>query len=150
MFTAIAPAIWGSTYIVTTQYLPNFSPMTVAMLRALPAGLLLVMIVRQIPTGIWWMRIFILGALNISLFWSLLFISVYRLPVVVPVTSGGNFARTAGFAVSLDGVGIRTTGVVRCDQPRTIDMKARGGKRLERVPETIMNEVLGRLSTILT
>ncbi len=61
-----------------------------------------------------------------------------------------HFARTAGFAVSLDGVGIRTTGVVRCDQPRTIDMKARGGKRLERVPETIMNEVLGRLSTILT
>ena len=49
---------------------------------------------------------------------------VTRLPVVVPVTSGGNFARTAGFAVSLDGVGIRTTGVVRCDQPRTIDMKA--------------------------
>ncbi len=43
-----------------------------------------------------------------------------------------------------------STGVVRCDQPRTIDMKARGGKRLERVPETIMNEVLGRLSTILT
>ncbi|EER0445176.1 hypothetical protein RPG26_005062, partial [Escherichia coli] len=40
LFTAIAPAIWGSTYIVTTQYLPNFSPMTVAMLRALPAGLL--------------------------------------------------------------------------------------------------------------
>ncbi len=79
LFTAIAPAIWGSTYIVTTQYLPNFSPMTVAMLRALPAGLLLVMIVRQIPTGIWWMRIFILGALNISLFWSLLFISVYRI-----------------------------------------------------------------------
>ncbi len=38
LFTAIAPAIWGSTYIVTTQYLPNFSPMTVAMLRALPAG----------------------------------------------------------------------------------------------------------------
>ncbi len=45
---------------------------------------------------------------------------VTRLPVVVPVTSGGNFARTAGFAVSLDGVGIRTTGVVRCDQPRQL------------------------------
>ncbi len=88
LFTAIAPAIWGSTYIVTTQYLPNFSPMTVAMLRALPAGLLLVMIVRQIPTGIWWMRIFILGALNISLFWSLLFISVYRLPGGVAATVG--------------------------------------------------------------
>ncbi len=88
VMTAIAPAIWGSTYIVTTQYLPNFSPMTVAMLRALPAGLLLVMIVRQIPTGIWWMRIFILGALNISLFWSLLFISVYRLPGGVAATVG--------------------------------------------------------------
>jgi mRNA interferase ChpB len=75
---------------------------------------------------------------------------VTRLPVVVPVTSGGNFARTAGFAVSLDGAGIRTTGVVRCDQPRTIDMKARGGKRLERVPEAIMDDVLGRLATILT
>ena len=62
--------------------------MTVAMLRALPAGLLLVMIVRQIPTGIWWMRIFILGALNISLFWSLLFISVYRLPGGVAATVG--------------------------------------------------------------
>lgn len=74
---------------------------------------------------------------------------VTRLPIVVSVTSGGNFARTAGLAVSLDGAGIRTTGVVRCDQHRTIDMKARGGKRLERVPETIMNEVLGRLSTIL-
>ena len=52
---------------------------------------------------------------------------VTRLPVVVPVTSGGNFARTAGFAVSLDGVGIRTTGVVRCDQPRTIDMNKKTG-----------------------
>ncbi|WP_254526229.1 type II toxin-antitoxin system PemK/MazF family toxin, partial [Klebsiella pneumoniae] len=40
--------------------------------------------------------------------------------------------------------------VVRCDQPRTIDMKARGGKRLERVPEAIMDDVLGRLATILT
>ena len=58
------------------------------LLRALPAGLLLVMIVRQIPTGIWWMRIFILGALNISLFWSLLFISVYRLPGGVAATVG--------------------------------------------------------------
>ncbi|WP_407207027.1 DMT family transporter [Citrobacter sedlakii] len=87
LFTAIAPAIWGSTYIVTTQYLPNFSPMTVAMLRALPAGLLLVMIVRQIPRESGGC-IFILGALNISLFWSLLFISVYRLPGGVAATVG--------------------------------------------------------------
>ncbi|PQQ32480.1 mRNA interferase PemK [Photorhabdus luminescens] len=75
---------------------------------------------------------------------------VTRLPVVVPVTSGGNFARTAGFAVSLDGAGTRTTGVVRCDQPRTIDMGAWGGKRLERVPAKIMDDVLARLTVILS
>lgn len=72
-----------------------------------------------------------------------------RLPVVVPVTSGGNFARTAGFAVSLDGGGTKTTGVIRCDQPRTIDMEARNGKRLERIPDSITNEVLARLEAIL-
>ncbi|MBA7847873.1 type II toxin-antitoxin system PemK/MazF family toxin [Klebsiella sp. RHBSTW-00484] len=73
-----------------------------------------------------------------------------RLPVVVPVTSGGNFARTAGFAVSLDGAGTKTTGIIRCDQPRTIDMEARNGKRLERIPEAIVNEVLARLEAILS
>lgn len=73
-----------------------------------------------------------------------------RLPVIVPVTSGGNFARMAGFTVSLDGAGTKTTGVIRCDQPRTIDMGARNGKRLERIPDSIMNEVLGRLEAILT
>ncbi|PRD16924.1 type II toxin-antitoxin system PemK/MazF family toxin [Pantoea coffeiphila] len=72
-----------------------------------------------------------------------------RLPVVVPITSGGNFARTAGFAVSLDGAGTKTTGVIRCDQPRTLDMEVRNGKRLERVPEVIVNEVLARLEAIL-
>ncbi|MER9714215.1 EamA family transporter [Mesorhizobium sp. M0213] len=86
LLTAIAPAIWGSTYIVTTQFLPNFSPMTVAMLRALPAGLLLLAIVRQLPTGIWWLRSFLLGALNISIFLSLLFVAAYRLPGGVAAT----------------------------------------------------------------
>ncbi len=73
-----------------------------------------------------------------------------RLPVVVPVTSGGNFARTAGFTVSLDGVGTKNTGVIRCDQPGTIDMVARNGKRLERIPEAVVNEVLARLEAILS
>lgn len=86
LLTAIAPAIWGSTYIVTMQFLPNFSPMTVAMLRALPAGLLLLAIVRQLPTGIWWLRSFLLGALNISIFLSLLFVAAYRLPGGVAAT----------------------------------------------------------------
>ncbi|WJW93286.1 type II toxin-antitoxin system PemK/MazF family toxin [Enterobacter pseudoroggenkampii] len=72
------------------------------------------------------------------------------LPVVVPVTSGGNFARTAGFTVSLEGAGTKTIGVIRCDQPRTIDMAARNGMRLERIPDAIVNEVLARLDAILS
>ena len=73
-----------------------------------------------------------------------------RLPVVVPITSGGNFARSAGFTVSLDGSGSKTTGVIRCDQPRTIDMSARNGKRLECIPDAVVNEVLARLEAILS
>ena len=73
---------------------------------------------------------------------------VTKVPVVVPITSGGNFARAAGFAVSLTGVGTRTTGIVRCDQPRALDLAARSGKKLESVPEAIMDEVLARLTPI--
>lgn len=80
LITAIAPIIWGSSYIVTTEFLPNLSPITVALLRALPAGLLLLLIVRQLPAGIWWLRSFVLGALNISIFLSMLFVAAYRLP----------------------------------------------------------------------
>ena len=88
LLTAIAPAIWGSTYLVTTEFLPHGYPLTVAMLRALPAGILLLLIVRQLPWGIWWLRAFILGALNFSFFWAMLFISAYRLPGGVAATVG--------------------------------------------------------------
>ena len=70
-------------------------------------------------------------------------------PVVLPITTGGSFARRRGFAVSLEEAGTRTTGVIRCDQPRTLDLGARNGKRLESVPESIMDDVLARLATIL-
>lgn len=69
-------------------------------------------------------------------------------PVVLPITSGGNFARMAGFTVSLMGAGTQTTGVVRCDQPRALDLKARAGKKLESVPEAIMDEVLAKLTPL--
>ncbi|WP_375630238.1 MULTISPECIES: type II toxin-antitoxin system PemK/MazF family toxin [unclassified Bartonella] len=75
---------------------------------------------------------------------------VTKTPVVLPITSGGNFARTAGFVVSLAGTGLHTTGVIRCDQPRAIDIAARNGKKMETVPSIIMNEVLAKLSTFLT
>jgi mRNA-degrading endonuclease toxin of MazEF toxin-antitoxin module len=76
------------------------------------------------------------------------FNQVTKVPVVLPITTGGSFARTAGFAVSLMSAGTQTTGVVRCDQPRALDLGARGGKRLERAPQPIMDEVLAKLATI--
>lgn len=88
LLTAIAPAIWGSTYIVTTELLPDGYPLTVAMLRALPAGLLLLLLVRALPQGIWWARAFVLGALNFSVFWWLLFVAAYSLPGGVAATVG--------------------------------------------------------------
>jgi mRNA-degrading endonuclease toxin of MazEF toxin-antitoxin module len=71
-----------------------------------------------------------------------------KVPVVVPITSGGNFVRTAGFAVPLTGAGTQTTGVVRCDQPRALDLNARHARKLESVPDAIMDEVLARLSPL--
>jgi mRNA interferase ChpB len=78
------------------------------------------------------------------------FNAVTRVPIVLPITTGGNFARTRGFAVSLSGAGTRTTGVVRCDQPRALDLAARNGTRLERLPDEITADVLARLATILS
>jgi mRNA-degrading endonuclease toxin of MazEF toxin-antitoxin module len=76
------------------------------------------------------------------------FNAVTNLPIVLPITAGGNFARTAGFAVSLSGAGTNITGVIHCDQPRVLDIHARGGKMCERVPDFIIEEVLLRLAPI--
>jgi len=73
---------------------------------------------------------------------------ITKLPVVLPITSGGNFARTAGFAVPLTGAATKTMGVVRCDQARTLDLAARGGRKLESIPDAIMVEVLARIAPI--
>ena len=70
-------------------------------------------------------------------------------PVVLPITTGGSFARRRGFAVSLEGAGTRTTGVIRCDQPRALALGARQGRRVDTVAEHIMDDVLARLATIL-
>jgi mRNA-degrading endonuclease toxin of MazEF toxin-antitoxin module len=77
-----------------------------------------------------------------------IFNRVTKVPVVLPVKTGGNFARTAGFAVPLTSAGTKTAGVIRCDQPRALDLGARGGKKLETVPEAIMDEVLARLTPL--
>jgi mRNA interferase ChpB len=72
-----------------------------------------------------------------------------RTPVVLPITSGSNFARTAGFSVSLMGSGTQTTGVVRCDQPRALDIASRHGRKLESVPQSVLDEVLAKVAPIL-
>src|SRR5208282_3710319 len=73
---------------------------------------------------------------------------ITNVPIVLPITSGGNFARTAGFAVSLVGAGTKTTGIVRCDQPRALDLASRNARKLECVPPSIMDEVLAKLTPI--
>jgi mRNA interferase ChpB len=74
------------------------------------------------------------------------FSNATKLPVILPITSGGEFARRIGFAVPL--TGIQTTGVVRCDQPRVLDLNARGGKKMEALPEEILDEVLAKTATL--
>jgi mRNA-degrading endonuclease toxin of MazEF toxin-antitoxin module len=71
-----------------------------------------------------------------------------KTPVVLPITTGGNFARTAGFAVSLADAGTKTTGVIRCDQPRALDLGARNGRKLESAPAAILAEVLAKLAPL--
>jgi len=69
-----------------------------------------------------------------------------HLPVVLPITNGGEFARRLGFSVPLNG--IKTTGIVRCDQPRVIDLNARHARKVDSLPEAIMDEVLAKVSTL--
>lgn len=90
--TALAPVIWGSTYIVTTEFLPQGYPLTAAMLRALPMGLLLTLYIGRLPGRAWVSRIVLLGAFNFTLFWTLLFISAYRLPGGVAAIMGASQA----------------------------------------------------------
>lgn len=88
ILTALAPAVWGSTYLVTTEALPAGYPITMAALRALPAGLLLLALTRCLPPRAWLGRTFLLGSLNFALFWVLLFVAAYRLPGGVAATLG--------------------------------------------------------------
>lgn len=69
-----------------------------------------------------------------------------RLPVVLPITNGGDFARRLGFAVPLSDT--KTTGIVRCDQPRVIDLAARQGRKVDTAPAAVMDEVLARVVTL--
>lgn len=89
VLTALAPIIWGTTYYVTTEMMPPGYPLTLAVLRALPAGLILLLVVRRLPQGAGqWGEAFILGGLNFTIFWACLFVAAYRLPGGVAATVG--------------------------------------------------------------
>ena len=71
---------------------------------------------------------------------------ITKMPIVLPITSGGNFARNMGFAVEL--IGGKTTGIVRCDQPRALYFEARYAKFLETVNSDVLDEVIARFTAI--
>lgn len=88
LLTALAPCVWGSTYIVTTELLPPGHPLTAAVIRALPVGIVMLLMVRVLPVDQWWWRLMVLGMLNIGVFQALLFVAAYRLPGGVAATLG--------------------------------------------------------------
>lgn len=80
LVTAIAPIAWGSTYFVTRYALPADAPLWGAVIRALPAGLVLLLIARRLPRGAWWWRSAVLGTLNIGAFFVLVYLASTLLP----------------------------------------------------------------------
>lgn len=88
LITALTPIIWGSTYITTSQFLPDGYPLHAALLRSLPAGLILLAVTRVLPSRDWLWKLAVLGGLNFSLFFTLLFVAAYRLPGGVAATVG--------------------------------------------------------------
>ena len=80
LVTAVAPVAWGTTYIVTETFLPPDRPLFAAAARALPAGLVLLALRRELPHGDWWWKAALLGLCNIGLFFPLLFLAAYELP----------------------------------------------------------------------
>ncbi|WP_418275861.1 EamA family transporter [Isoptericola jiangsuensis] len=84
--TAVAPIAWGSTYVVTRQLLPPDQPLWGAVLRALPAGLLLLAVARRLPRGDWWWRSLVLGTLNVGAFFVLVYVAATLLPSSVAST----------------------------------------------------------------
>lgn len=84
--TALAPLAWGTTYVVTTELLPQGHPLFAGLLRALPAGLIALAVTRAVPRGTWWGKAAVLGVLNIGLFFPLLFVAAERLPGGVAAT----------------------------------------------------------------
>ncbi|PRB80981.1 EamA family transporter [Pseudomonas sp. MYb185] len=80
IMAALPPLVWGSTYLVTTEWLPPDRPLTAAVLRILPVGLVMVLLTRYVPARRDWLRLLVVSALCMSLLHWPLFVSAYRLP----------------------------------------------------------------------
>ncbi|MBP3087809.1 EamA family transporter [Corynebacterium sp. sy017] len=86
--TSLVPIIWGTTYIVTTALLPAGHPLFAAFIRTFPAGLIALLLSRQLPHGQWWWKSLVLGGLNMGAFFPLLFLTAQHLPGGVAATLG--------------------------------------------------------------
>ncbi len=86
LVTAIAPIAWGSGYVVTRSLLPAESPLWGGVLRALPAGLIVLLLARRLPRGSWWWRSLVLGTLNVGGFFVLVYVAGQRLPSSLAAT----------------------------------------------------------------
>ncbi|OKK12589.1 EamA family transporter [Streptomyces sp. CB02400] len=153
--TALAPVSWGTTYAVTTEFLPPDRPLFTGLMRALPAGLALLALVRVLPRGAWWWKATVLGALNIGAFFPLLFLSAYRLP--------GGMAAVVGSAGPLLVVGLSAlllgqrptvrnvvTGVVAAFGVSLVVLKAAGALDVLGVAAALASTASMSAGTVLT
>ncbi|GGR65729.1 ABC transporter permease [Streptomyces humidus] len=155
LLTALAPVSWGTTYAVTTEFLPADRPLFTGLMRALPAGLLLLALGRVLPRGAWWGKAAILGALNIGAFFPLLFLSAYRLP--------GGMAAVVGSVGPLFVVGLSAlllgqrptarnlvTGVVAASGVSLVVLKAAGALDVLGVLAALASAASMSAGTVLT
>ena len=84
--TAFAPVAWGTSYFVTHEFLPAEYPLYGSIIRALPAGLLLLAITRQRPRGSWWWKAAVLGTLTMGAFFALVYVAAQLLPTSIAST----------------------------------------------------------------
>ncbi|MGP8303971.1 DMT family transporter [Streptomyces inhibens] len=90
LITAVAPVAWGTNYYVTHEFLPAGHPLYGAVIRALPAGVLLLALSRERPHGSWWWKSLVLGVLNMGAFFALVYLAAQLLPTSLASTIMAN------------------------------------------------------------
>jgi probable blue pigment (indigoidine) exporter len=162
---ALGPMSWGTTYFVTTHYLPPERPLLAGLLRALPAGLILLALSRQLPRGRWIGRAAVLGVLNIGLFFALLFLAAERLPGGVAATVGAlqpllvallagpllgeRVTRGRAAAAIVGGVGVSLVVLRAGAHLDPVGLLAAGGATLSMTFGTLLTKRWGRPGSLL-